>query len=125
MLQFRDTSLNEVQKMTVADYDFSKWRFLFFTKLLLPVVVGYFVASRWGTTFPLLIQCAINPAMLCRFPLFQIHVLSRREEGDLVRPWKEESVVPEWMQQMWDTYQANEAATASGSPTSRNKRRIS
>ncbi|RNF00891.1 hypothetical protein TraAM80_07357 [Trypanosoma rangeli] len=127
MLQLRDTPLNEVQQMTVADYDFSKWRVLFFTKLLLPVAVGYFVASRWGTTFPLLLQCAVNPSMLCRFPLFKIHVLGRREEGDLVRPWKDESVVPEWLQQMWDTYQTNEAATAStsGSASSRNKRRIS
>ncbi|RNF23772.1 uncharacterized protein Tco025E_02732 [Trypanosoma conorhini] len=122
-LQVTDSYSNEVQQMTVADYDFSKWRALFFMKLLLPLVVGQFVASRWETPFPLLLQCAMNPVTMFRSPLFQLHVLERREEGDFVRPWKEESAVPAWLQQMWDTFQANESATNSGSPTLKNKRR--
>ncbi|PBJ73473.1 hypothetical protein TcG_07350 [Trypanosoma cruzi] len=124
-LQVKTAHSNELQQMTVAGYDFYEWRSLFFTKLLLVVAVGHFVASRWGTPFPLLLQCTTNPFTVWRSPLFQLHVLGRQEEGKLLRPWKEESTLPEWLQRGWRQFGADEEAAAAGSPTPRNRRRKS
>ncbi|KAH9593090.1 SRP-independent targeting protein 3 [Trypanosoma melophagium] len=110
--------------MTVMDYDFSRWRDLFFKQLLLPMVVGFFVAYRWSTPFPLLLQTLNNPSTLCRSPLFQLHVQHWPEEGSLQRPWKENSVVPAWMQKMWQESQAEgETAAGSGTANTKGKRR--
>ncbi|KEG10499.1 hypothetical protein DQ04_03641060 [Trypanosoma grayi] len=121
----KDSYTNEMEKMTTWEYDSSRWRTLFFSKLLLPVAVGLFVASRWNTPFPLLLQCISNPNTVYRFPLFQLHLLHKPEEGKLVRPWKEESVMPEWMQQIWQQSQPSEETPAPGSPAHKNKKRKS
>ncbi|ORC91533.1 uncharacterized protein TM35_000051290 [Trypanosoma theileri] len=110
--------------MTVMDYDFSKWRELFFKQLLLPMVVGFFVAWRWSTPFPLLLQSLNNPSTLCRAPLTQVHLLHRAAEGSLQRPWQEDSVVPEWLQKIWQQSQPEEE-TVSGAPNTKGKRRKS
>jgi hypothetical protein len=43
---------------------------------------------KWGNPTPLLFQCLMGPLGLFDEPLFKIHMLGHKAEGDLKRPFK-------------------------------------
>ena len=43
---------------------------------------------KWGSPMPLLFQCIMQPMNLLDDPLVQIHLLGKKPEGKLERPFK-------------------------------------
>ncbi|RHW67548.1 Phosphate transport (Pho88) [Trypanosoma brucei equiperdum] len=101
MLQVKDTYTGGWERMTVSDYDFGKWREMFFLKMMLPVCIGLFVALRWEMPLVLLVQCVTNPIVAWNAPVTQLYLRGFKEEGPLVRPWKDEVATVEWMREMF------------------------
>lgn len=97
-----DPYTKEVEVKTYWEYDSTKVRDLFFTKIGISAAVSLFVAYRFTVPFPLVLHCYNNPRALYDSEVFQIYILKKKDEGQLARPWKETGVLPEWMQQLWD-----------------------
>lgn len=101
VVESRDSYTREIKKERVWGYDSGKLRELAFTRIMMPAAIGYFVANRFGLPFPLLLQCMQNPVAVYYSKLFQLYVLHREETGELVRPWADEGVVPDWVKDLW------------------------
>lgn len=101
LVRVKDLYSGEVTVEKAWEYDLGKLRELVMTKIGISAAISSLIATRYSMPFPLLLQSLNNPKAVYYSELFQIYVLGRREEGSLVRPWTESSMVPEWMSNMW------------------------
>jgi len=102
LVRVKDPYTGEVTVEKHWEYDLGKLRELMMTKIGISAALSALIASRYGMPFPLLLQSLNNPKAVYYSELFEIYVLGRREEGRLVRPWTESSMIPEWMASMWN-----------------------
>lgn len=100
-LQVKDPYTGEVETKKSYEYDASKLRELFFTKITFSAGISLFLATRYGLPFPLLLQCLNNPKSIYDSEVFKIYVLGEKAEGPLQRPWPETGMVPEWVKGIW------------------------
>lgn len=101
LIEVKEPYTNERTIQKYWEYDCSRLRDLFFSKVGLSTGISIFVATRFGIPFPLLLQCLNNPKAIYDSELFQIYVLGRPEENELARPWKDHTMVPEWIGKIW------------------------
>lgn len=97
------------------EYDLGKLRDLTVTKIGLSAAVSSFVASRYGIPFPLLLQSLNNPKAFYNSELFRVYVRGEKAEGELQRPWKDSSMVPEWAKDLWSQGEKDSEKLVSGS----------
>ncbi|KAK7202041.1 Phosphate transport (Pho88) [Novymonas esmeraldas] len=83
------------------EYDLGKLRDLTVTKIGLSAAISAFAASRYGIPFPLLMQSINNPKALFQSELCRVYLRGEKPEGELQRPWKEASMIPEWAKSLW------------------------
>ncbi|KAG8343391.1 hypothetical protein TRVL_05788 [Trypanosoma vivax] len=116
---------SKTTQTSVVEYDLSKWRELFFTKFLLPTVVGLFMCWRFELSFPMLVQCLSNPLAAWCSPVVRIYLRGHADTGSLARPWKEDMVVPEWLQRVWQEAEVDSEGLVSGQSGARGKTKVS
>nr|CCC94888.1 conserved hypothetical protein [Trypanosoma congolense IL3000] len=122
VLHVKDPYTGETERMTVRDYDLSKWRELFFMKTVLPACVGMFVASWWEIPLALLVQCVSNPINTWNAPIVQIHLLGRKDENLLARPWKDEVAGVQWVRHMFGLPPEEQDRVTSGNPGQKSRK---
>ncbi|KAG5495165.1 hypothetical protein JKF63_02219 [Porcisia hertigi] len=101
LIRVKDPYTDEEGIQRHWEYDLGKLRELIVTKIGLSAALSAFLASRYGIPFPLLLQSLNNPKALYQSELFRVYVGGERAEGELQRPWKEASMVPEWAKLFW------------------------
>ncbi|CAJ1033634.1 Phosphate transport (Pho88), putative [Leishmania lindenbergi] len=97
------------------EYDLGKLRDLTVSSIGLPAVLSAFLASTYGIFFPLLLQSLNNPKALYQSELFRLHVKGEKAERDLLRPWKESNVIPEWAKALWNRSEKSSEKLLTGS----------
>jgi len=84
------------KKMTVKEFD-SKQLDNMFHGLLFPMLFNSFLHFKKGYVKPLMIQAAMGLQRLLKSPLIQIHVFGKSAEGELERPFRQQSKMLEKM----------------------------
>ncbi|KAI9016093.1 inorganic phosphate transporter Pho88 [Hyaloraphidium curvatum] len=59
-----------------------------FRAFLFPALLTLFAHFRWGYVQPLILQIFVPWRQYFNLPIFRVHVLGEKAEGDLRRPWK-------------------------------------
>jgi len=101
IIKVKDYYSDQMEAKQQWEYDASKMRELFLMKVGMAAGVSFLAATRFGIPFPLLLQCLNNPKAIYDSELFQIYVLKKPAVGELERPWREASVLPEWARNAW------------------------
>lgn len=89
-IKYTDTKVGQdpVQiEQTIEQYDLEQIK-KFLQQIVMGSAIVGFIHYKWGSTQPLLFQGVINPMNLFDMPLLWIHLLGRKAEGALQRPFK-------------------------------------
>lgn len=78
------------EQQTVVDYDLEQIKSQL-KSALIGSAITCFIHYKWEFVPPLILQAVLNPINLFSSPLFMIHVLGKKAEGELKRPFTEEN----------------------------------